>query len=172
MAKAKAIPEGCEGIIPHLIVEGGSKAVEFYKKAFGAEEVMRMPAPDGRLMHAELRIGGSLVFLCDDFPEMCGGQARNPKALGGTPGNIHRYVPDVDAVVRRAADAGATVKMPPTDMFWGDRYGVVEDPFGHQWAFATHQKDLTPEEMGRAQAQAFASAPGEKPAPSGKKPRK
>ena len=155
MATVKPIPEGCEGTIPHLIVKGGEQAVEFYKKAFGAEEVMRIPAPDGHIMHAEIRIGSSLVYLCDDSPEMCGGQPRNPKALGGTPVTIHRYVNDVDAVIRRAADAGAEVKMPATDMFWGDRYGVVEDPFGHQWAFATHTKDLTPEEIGRAQAQGF-----------------
>lgn len=159
MSNVKPIPEGCEGIIPHLIVNGGSKAVEFYKKAFGAEEVMRMPAPDGRIMHAEVRIGDSLVYLCDDFPEMCGGKSRHPKALGGTSGTIHRYVTDVDGVIQRAVKAGAEVKMPATDMFWGDRYGVIEDPFGHQWAFATHKKDLTPEQIAKAQAEAFAQGP-------------
>ncbi len=159
MAKVNPIPEGCEGIIPHIIVKGAVDAMEFYKKAFGAEEVMRMPGPDGRLMHAEFRVGNALVYLCDDFPEMCGGQARNPKALGGSPFNIHRYVPDVDAVVQRAVAAGAVVKMPPTDMFWGDRFGVVEDPFGHQWAFATHKQDLSPEQMKKAMDEAFAEGP-------------
>jgi PhnB protein len=155
MPKAKPIPDGCEGIIPHLVVQGGAKALEFYKKAFGAEEVFRIPSPDGRILHAEIRVGDSLLFLADDFPETCGGPSRHPRALRGTPVSIHRYVPDVDGIVRRAGEAGATVKFPPEDMFWGDRYGVVEDPFGHQWSFATHQKDMTPEEMGKAAARAF-----------------
>ena len=146
MANVKPIPEGYEGIIPHLIVKGGGQAVEFYKKAFGAEEVMRVPGPDGRIMHAEVRIGGSFVFLCDDFPEMCGGQSRNPRALGGTPGTIHRYVNDVDGVIAKAVQAGAEVKLPATDMFWGDRYGVIEDPFGHQWSIATHVRDVSMQE--------------------------
>jgi PhnB protein len=122
---------------------------------------MRLPSPDGRIMHAALRIGSSHLFLADDFPEMCGGQSRHPRALKGTPTTIHRYVNDVDA----------TVKMPAQDMFWGDRYGVVEDPFGHQWSFATHIKDLTPEEIGRAAAQAFAQSPppGKSPSPRTKK---
>jgi uncharacterized glyoxalase superfamily protein PhnB len=159
MAKVKPIPEGCEGIIPHLVVQGGAKALDFYKRAFGAEEVSRMPAPDGRILHAELRIGSSLLYLADDFPEQCGGQSRHPLALQGTPATIHRYVTDVDGVIRKAEEAGATVKMPATDMFWGDRYGVVVDPFGHQWSFATRLKDLTPEEMGKAASKAFAQGP-------------
>jgi uncharacterized glyoxalase superfamily protein PhnB len=154
------IPAGREGLIPHLVCERCADAIEFYKKAFGAEEVSRAPAPDGRrLMHAEISIGGRILFLVDDFPEFCGGKAGSPKALGGTPVTIHRYVPDCDAAIKRAEKAGATVKMPPDDMFWGDRYGVVTDPFGHNWSFATHLRDMTPEEIGKAMEEAFAQAP-------------
>ena len=151
----QAIPEGCEGLIPHLVCKGASEALDFYKNAFGGEELCRMPAPDGRLMHAELRIGQSTVYVCDDFPEMCGGKERNPLALGNTAVVIHRYVEDCDAAIKQAADAGATVSMPPQDMFWGDRYGQVTDPYGHIWSFATHTKDMTPEEMAAASAQMF-----------------
>jgi uncharacterized glyoxalase superfamily protein PhnB len=118
-----------------------------------------MPAPDGqRIMHAEIRIDGKALFLCDDFPEFCGGKSESPKALGGTPVTIHRYVPDCDAAVQRAVDAGATIKMPPMDMFWGDRYGVVVDPFGHCWSLATHQRDLTPEQIEQGMKESFAQA--------------
>jgi len=109
-------------------------------------------------MHAEIRIGGKPLFLNDDFPEFCGGKAANPKALGGTPVTIHRYVEDCDAAIQRAADAGATVRMPPMDMFWGDRYGMVVDPFGHQWSIATHQRDLTPQQIEKNMKEAFAHA--------------
>ncbi|MCK6479473.1 MAG: VOC family protein [Planctomycetes bacterium] len=159
MATVKAIPEGCEGAIPHLVVKGAAKALEFYAKAFGAEEVFRMPSPDGRVMHAEFRIGSSLFYMADDFPEFCGGAASNPQALKGTPVTLHRFVTDVDKAVERAVKAGATVKMPVQDMFWGDRYGMVEDPFGHRWSLATHTKDMTPEEIGRAMAEAFSQGP-------------
>ena len=126
------------GIVPHLAVNGAAAAIEFYKKAFGAEEIMRMPEENGtRLMHAEIRIGPSTVYLADDFPEYCGGKPRNATALGGTPIVLHQYVRDCDAAIKRAADAGATVTMPAQDMFWGDRYGQVKDPYGLQWAFAT-----------------------------------
>ncbi len=126
------------GIVPHLVVEGASKAIDFYKKAFGAEEVMRMPHDDGkRLMHAQIKIGPSAVFLCDDFPEYCDGKPRHPRALNATPVTLHQYVPNCDAAIKRAADAGASVTMPAQDMFWGDRYGQVTDPFGHIWSFAT-----------------------------------
>lgn len=109
----QAIPAGHEGLIPHLVCDGCAEAIEFYKKAFGAEEVSRTPAPDGkRIMHAEIRIGGRPLFLVDDFPEFCGGKSESPKALGGTPVTIHRYVEDCDAAIRRAEQAGATVKMP------------------------------------------------------------
>jgi PhnB protein len=153
------IPAGHEGLIPHLVCAPCADAIEFYKKAFGAEEVSRAPGPDGRrLMHAAIRIDGRMVFLVDDFPEFCNGKSETPKALGGTPVTIHRYVKDCDAAIRRAEQAGATVKMPPEDMFWGDRYGVVADPFGHQWSFATHQRDLAPEDMAAATKEAFAQA--------------
>jgi uncharacterized glyoxalase superfamily protein PhnB len=154
---AAKIPAGCEGLIPHLVCDPCADAIEFYKKAFGAEEICRMPAPDGqRLIHAEIRIGGRSVFLADDFPEYCQGMSQSPKALGGTPVTIHRYVEDCDAAIQRAAAAGATVKMPAEDMFWGDRYGLISDPFGHSWSFATHIKDLTAEEMASGMQAAFA----------------
>lgn len=129
------------GLIPHLVVNGATKAIEFYKAAFGATEVMRMPEENGpRLMHAELKIGDSALYLCDEFPEYCGGKPRNPQALGGTPITLHQTVPDCDAAIARAAEFGATVTMPAEDMFWGDRYGQVTDPFGHVWSFSTPLK--------------------------------
>jgi uncharacterized glyoxalase superfamily protein PhnB len=156
----KPIPDGHEGIIPHLVCSPAAQAIDFYKKAFGAEELHRMAGPDGRLMHAAMRIEGRfLFFLADDFPEYCNGQSRTPNSLGGTPVVLHRYVKDADAAIDRAAKAGATVLMPATDMFWGDRYGQVKDPFGHQWAFATRIKDMSPQEMDKAGKDAFAHAP-------------
>jgi uncharacterized glyoxalase superfamily protein PhnB len=153
------IPPGSEGLIPHLVCNPCADAIAFYKKALAAEEIRRMPAPDGkRIMHAEIRVGGTPVFLADDFPEFCGGKSQSPQALGGTPVTIHRYVEDCDASIQLAVEAGATVKMPATDMFWGDRYGVVTDPFGHVWSFATHKSDPTPEEMAEAAKAAFAQA--------------
>ena len=146
-----AIPSGHEGLIPHLVVDDAAGAIEFYKKAFGAEEIARCPSPDGKkLMHVELMIGGRPIYLADDFPEFCGGKARTPKSLGASPVNIHQYVTDCDAAMKRAEAAGATVTFPPTDMFWGDRYGKVDDPYGHVWAFATHLRDPSPEEMATA----------------------
>jgi len=151
------IPPGHENLIPHLVCENCSDAIEFYKKAFGAEEVTRMPAPDGRrLMHAAIRIGNSFVFLVDDFPEFCGGKSESHKSLKGTPVTIHHYVENCDAAIKRAVDAGATVLMPAADMFWGDRYGAVTDPFGHKWSFGTHIKDLTPAQIKEAMKGAFA----------------
>jgi PhnB protein len=124
------------GLIPHLVVKGAAAAIEFYKSALGAAEVSRMPGgPDGRLMHAELKFGDSRVFLCDDFPEYCGGVSRAP--AGGSPVTLHLCVPDADATIAAAAAGGATVTMPADDMFWGDRYGKVTDPFGHSWSFST-----------------------------------
>jgi PhnB protein len=152
----QAIPPGLENLIPHLVCSPCSEAIAFYRKAFGAEELNRAPAPDGRrIMHAAIRIGKSTVFLVDDFPEFCGGTSSTPIALKGTPVTIHHYVENCDAAIKRAQDAGATVKMPATDMFWGDRYGVVIDPYGHQWSFATHIKDVTPAEMQNAMKEAF-----------------
>ncbi len=151
------IPAGQENLIPHLVCSPCSAAIEFYKKAFGAEEVSRTPAPDGkRIMHASIRIGKSFLFLVDDFPEFCGGQSSTPTALKGTPVSLHHYVENCDAAIQRAKDAGAIVEMPPMDMFWGDRYGVVVDPYGHKWSFATHTKDVTPAEMQAAMKEAFA----------------
>lgn len=142
----KAIPDGCDRVIPHLVVDGANNAVDFYKKAFNAQELHRMPAPDGkRLMHAAVMINGSMIFVCDDFPEWC--PPRSPKALKGSPVTITFYVDSVDAWLDRAKKAGAEVTMPAADMFWGDRYGTVRDPFGHEWAFCTHIKDQSPEEM-------------------------
>ncbi len=143
----KPIPEGMHTVTPHLTCAGASDAIEFYKKAFGAIEMARMPGPGGKLMHAMVKIGDSPVMLVDEFPEWGG---TGPKTLKGTPVTIHLQVPDADAMFKSAVDAGATVKMPIADMFWGDRYGVVIDPFGHSWSIATHIKDMTPEEMTQA----------------------
>ena len=157
----QAIPEGMEGLIPHLVCTPCKDAIEFYKKAFGAEEMGILPAPDGeRIMHAYIKLGNKSLFLVDDFPEYCGGAARSPQALGGSSVTIHQYVEDCDASIKRAEEAGAKVTMPPMDAFWGDRYGMVEDPFGHAWSFATHQKDLTPEEVKQGMDEAFSQQPG------------
>jgi PhnB protein len=146
-----------ENLIPHLVCSPCTDAIAFYKKAFGAEEVSRAPAPDGsRIMHASMRIGKSFIFLVDDFPEFCGGKSSTATALNGTPVSLHHYVENCDAAIKRAVDAGATVKMPAMDMFWGDRYGVVTDPFGHQWSFATRIKEVTPAQMDAAMKEAFA----------------
>jgi PhnB protein len=149
------IPPGRSGIIPHLVINDAAAALEFYKTAFGAVELFRMPTPDGRLMHAEMKLGDAIFMLADDFPEYCEGASRSAKTLGGTPVGLHRYVEDCDAAVKRATDAGATILMPPQDMFWGDRYAVVIDPFGHQWSLATHIADPTPEELAAAGAACF-----------------
>jgi uncharacterized glyoxalase superfamily protein PhnB len=146
----KAKPDGYHTVTPHLIVRGGAKALEFYRTAFGAEETVRMPGPDGRLLHAEMRIGDSVVMLSDEFPEQ---GSKSPQSLGGCPGGIFLYVDNVDAAFKRAVDAGCDVKMPPTDMFWGDRYAKLADPFGHAWAMATHVEDVPPEEMKRRMQQ-------------------
>ncbi|MBC8108945.1 MAG: VOC family protein [Anaerolineae bacterium] len=130
-----------QSLVPHLVVSDGAAAIDFYKRAFGAEEIMRMPSEDGKkLMHAQVQIGESTLYLCDDFPEYCGGKSRTPQSLGGTPVTIHQTVRDCDAAMKRCADAGAKVTMPAADMFWGDRYGQVTDPFGHSWSFSTPLK--------------------------------
>ncbi len=150
------IPIGHEGLVPHLVVDNAAEAIEFYKKAFGAEEICRSPAPDGkRLIHAELKIDAGPIYLCDDFPEYWEGNSRTPRSLGASPVTIHRYVVNCEASLDKAVQAGATLSMPATDMFWGDRYGKVTDPYGHEWSFATHIKDVTPEEMAEAAKQAF-----------------
>lgn len=156
MARAQPVPDGMHTVTAHLVMDGAARAIEFYEKAFGAEELARHPAPDGeRLMHAAIRIGDTVLMLADDFPEW-GQPARNPKALGGSSVTLHLYVPDCDQMFQRAVAAGASVKMPLADMFWGDRYGVVTDPFGHDWSIATHQHDLSPQELEEAAKQAFA----------------
>ena len=147
MAKTKAIPQDMHVVTPHLVCAGAAKAIEFYKKAFGATEEVRLPGPNGKLMHACIRIGGAAVMLVDEMPEC---NALGPKALKGSPVTIHLYVDDVDKVFARAVKAGASAAMPVTDMFWGDRYGIVEDPFGHNWSIATHMRDVSPEEMQKA----------------------
>ena len=134
------------------VVRGAAEAIDFYKTAFGAAELHRMPTPDGRLMHAAVRIGDSVVMLVDEMPEW---GALGPLALKGSPVTIHLAVPNVDEVVAAAVKAGASVKMPVADMFWGDRYGIVVDPFGHNWSVATHIRDMTPEEMIEASRQAM-----------------
>lgn len=148
---AKAVPEGFRTITPHLIVKGADAAIAFYKKALGAEEIMRMSGPDGKsVMHAEIKIGDSLVMLNDEFPG--GGGCASPTTLKGTSTCIHLYVENADALFNRAVAAGAQPTMPISDMFWGDRYGQVTDPFGHTWSIATHTKDVTPAEMREAMA--------------------
>jgi PhnB protein len=143
----RPIPAGHENLIPHLVCERCVEAIEFYKKAFGAEEVHRMNSPDGRIMHAAMHIGSSYFFLVDDFPEYCEGKSESPLALKGSPVTLHHYVENCDTAIERAVKAGAKVLMPAADMFWGDRYGLVVDPFGHKWAFATHIEDLSPDQM-------------------------
>lgn len=150
----KAIPDGYHTLTPYLVVSSAAKAIEFYRKAFGATEVMRMVEPGGkRIMHAEIRIGDSCLMLSDTYAEM---GAKNPKDLNGTPVTVHVYSENADALVARAAKAGAKVVMPVAEMFWGDRFGKVRDPFGHEWSIATHVKDLTPDQFAKAAAAAFA----------------
>ncbi len=157
---SQPISRGHESLIPHLTCSPCTEAIAFYKQALGAEEVYCMPAPDGkRVMHAELRIGSSHIFLNDDFPEYSGGKANTATALGGTPVSLHLYVKDCDAAIARAKDAGARVAMPAQDMFWGDRYGMVVDPYGHKWSFATHIQDLSPDQIQAAMKEAFAKGP-------------
>lgn len=149
MSKVKPIPDGYHTATPYIVVDGADKAIAFYKKAFGAEELFTMPGPDGKVMHGEFKIGNSPIMISDENPQM---GARSPKSLGGSPQSILLYVEDVDKVVKQAVAAGATALMPVTDMFWGDRYCKVEDPFGHQWQVATHKEDVSPEEMAKRMA--------------------
>src|SRR5262249_35993778 len=140
---------------PHLVVKFCAQAIDFYRRAFGAVEVMRMPGPDGfSIGHAEMKIGDSLIYLVDE-----GMGNKSPQTLGGTPVSIHLYVEDADAVFKQAVEAGAEAKMPLSDMFWGDRFGMIADPFGHQWSIATHKEDVPPEEMARRAEAFFAKMP-------------
>jgi PhnB protein len=143
----KPIPEGMHSLNVHLVCQNAAKAIDFYKAAFGAEELMRMPGPNGKLMHAAVRIGDSTLMLVDEMLEW---GARGPKAIGGSPVTIHLYVPDADATMARAVAAGAKETMKMEDAFWGDRYGRCEDPFGHQWSIATPQREVTLEELQKA----------------------
>jgi PhnB protein len=145
--KAKAAPHGMNSLSPHLVCAGAANAIDFYKRAFDAVEMVRLPAPDGKLMHASLRICGSSVMLVDENVKF---GMLSPKMLKGTPVTIHLFVENVDAFVARAVEAGATLVMPVADMFWGDRYGVIEDPFGHRWSIATHLRDMSAAEIEHA----------------------
>lgn len=145
--QVKPIPDGMHTVTPHLVCAGAADAIDFYKKAFGAVEGSRLAGPEGKLMHAQIRIGDSAIMLMDEFPDW---SSFGPKTLKGTPVTIHLYVENADAVFERAVAAGAKIKHAIADTFWGDRYGVLEDPFGHAWSVATHIRDLSAEEIRQA----------------------
>jgi uncharacterized glyoxalase superfamily protein PhnB len=161
--QVSAVPAGMHTVTPHLICAEAKSALEFYKKAFGAIEVSRLCSAEGQLIHAMFRIGDSAIMLADEMPQW---GSFGPRALKGTPVVVHLYVDDADAFAQRAVAAGAKVTMPVTDMFWGDRYGQLEDPFGHRWSVATHKRDVTSEEM-QAAADAMSSARSQCPADAG-----
>ncbi len=148
----KPIPDGYHTVTPYLYIRGAAAAIDFYKKAFGATEMFRMPGPGGRVMHAEIKIGDSPIMLADEFPDM---GARSPQTLGGVSSSILLYVEDVDARFARAVEAGAKVQRPLKDQFYGDRSGTVEDPYGHVWTIATHKEDVSAEDMQRRAADAM-----------------
>jgi PhnB protein len=150
-SNVKPIPDGYHSVTPYLIVNDGARAIEFYKKAFGATELLRFPRPDGKLMHAEMQIGDSRIMLADEYPER---GARSPQSIGGSPVTFHVYVEDVDTTFDQAIAAGAKETRPVMDQFYGDRTGGVTDPFGHTWHLATHKEDVSPEEMQRRAAAA------------------
>ena len=149
----KPVPDGYHTLTPFLTIRDAAKAIEFYKAAFGAQERGVMKAPDGKVMHAELKIGDSIVMLSDEFPDF---GSVSPQALGGSGSGLHIYLDNVDAAFERAVKAGAQVDMPVMDQFWGDRFGRLKDPFGHKWSIATHVKDLSPEEMNQGMKDAMA----------------
>ena len=146
-AQAEPVPQDMHTVTPHLVCDGAAAAIDFYKKAFNAVETARLQTPEGKIMHASVRIGDSNVMLVDEFPDY---GSVGPKKLNGSPVTLHVYVPNVDQVFEQAVAAGASVRMPVEDQFWGDRYGQVVDPFGHNWSLATHIKDMSPEEMTQA----------------------
>ena len=140
------IPKGYHSVTPYLVVNDAARAIDFYKRAFGAQEIVRMDGPPGKIVHAELRIGDSMIMLGDEMP---GGDCHSPKSLGGSTVGVFLYVENVDNVFNQALSAGAKSQMPVSDMFWGDRYGKLTDPFGHSWSLATHKEDVAPDEMKR-----------------------
>jgi len=142
-SKVREIPKGFHTVTPYLIVTDGARAIDFYKRAFGAQELLRLDGPDGKVAHAELKIGDSIIMLSEEMS----GHTRSPQSLGGTAVDIMLYVKDVDQAFNQAVAAGAKITMPLSDMFWGDRYGQVTDPFGHSWSLATHKEDVLPEEL-------------------------
>jgi len=150
-SQVNPVPPGYHTVTPYLTANDAAKAIEFYQRAFGAKEVMRMGGPNGKISHAELKIGDSMIMLSDEMP---GAGNRSPKSLGGTSVNIFLYLEDVDSAFNQAVSAGAKVDMALADMFWGDRYGKLSDPFGHSWSLATHKEDVAPAEMDR-RAKAF-----------------
>src|SRR5690348_9589624 len=154
-ASTKPIPQGFHTVTPSLVVRGAAKAIDFYKKALGAEELVRMPSPDGSIMHAELKIGNSIIFISDEM--QMPGAPKSPQTLGGVSGTLNIYVPDVDQTFKQAVAAGGKEAMPVADQFWGDRYGSFVDPFGHVWGVGTHKEELTPQEMQQRAQEFFAS---------------
>jgi PhnB protein len=155
MSPVKPIPEGYHSVTPYLCIKGASAAIEFYKKAFGAKELLRMPAPGDKIGHAEIQIGDSHVMLADEFPEM---GFLSPLSVGGSPVMMHLYVEDVDSTANKAVAAGAKVTKPVADQFYGDRSGQIQDPFGHNWYVSTHKEDLSPEEIKERSAKLFGGA--------------
>jgi PhnB protein len=151
---SKQLPDGYHTVTPALTVKQGPEAIEFYKRAFGAQELCRMHGPDGRIMHAEIQVGDSRIMLNDEMPET---GCLAPRSAGGATSSLYLYVPDVDVAFARAVAAGATVLMPVTDMFWGDRFGQIEDPSGHRWGLATHVEDPSPAEIERRHREFAAS---------------
>ena len=149
----KPIPDGFHNVTPSIIVNNAAEAIEFYKKAFDAKEIYRFPTPDGKILHAMIQIGDSFVMLSDEFSSM---GLRSPSTIGGTPVSLHLYVEDADGIFKKAVSAGAIITMPLMDMFWGDRFGTVMDPYGHSWAIATHKIDMTPEGLHKAGEEYFA----------------
>jgi PhnB protein len=159
----KAVPEGYHTLSPYLTVDDAARAIDYYVSAFGAKELGRMEAPGGKIGHAELEVGDSRIMLSDSFPQA---STRPPKELGGTSVSVFMYVEDVDAVVKQAVEAGATITMEVADQFWGDRYGAITDPFGHVWSIATHVEDVPPDEMAERAKAAMAAMGSESPAGS------
>jgi PhnB protein len=152
---SKPVPPGFHTVTPALVVRGAADAIDFYKKALGAEELSRMAGPDGKISHAELKIGDSIIFVSDEFPSM--GVSKAPQTLGGCSSTLHLYVEDVDSSFNRAVQAGGKVSMPVADMFWGDRFGSFTDPFGHHWGILTHKEDLSAQEVEQRAQEFYAS---------------